>query len=87
MYQTVHVDAHEARIIENADRLAIDPLHTALALELVTRRAWRARCCWCLEKDDPRGEMRVFRLRTPGDCPCCPYTGRDVLLVAPPLAA
>jgi hypothetical protein len=75
--------ATETRLIENANRLGKDALHASVALELVTGRAWRALCCWCLDKVDPQGEREAVRLHVGGDCPCCPYSGRDTLLVAP----
>lgn len=69
------------RLIDNANRLGRDPIHTSVAIEVVTGEPWTALCCWCIERVDPAGARQAVRLRVGGDCMGCAYIGRDTLLV------
>lgn len=68
------------RLLENARRLRKPAQVTAMALALVTSQPWAPLCVWCLEREDP-GRAFVVHRQAGGECACCPYVGRDVLII------
>lgn len=84
----MYFQAEADRIIGNARRLGTPAIAVATALSIVApqpEHEWHALCCHCLGERGQAFRLSFDSKQSAGDCPECPVSGCDVLVVLLPI--